>query len=240
MTSTPETRSARGSRSVAFGRAAIGIPLVMAVVWAGVQAASLRNTVEANSRLAATPTAVAIVNVQKVLQKASEASQWQMKLQALLNSAKDEVAARRDALIKLRNEVENTKEPELREAKEQEFALEKLRAEEWAKLREIEVDREKSLMVLSLMRLIRTEAKAVAQSSGYQLVLVDDSTTPLEPDPSINASREAQVLMRAASLRVLYAEESIDITEQVIVRLNNAAATQPADGNAPAPAGGQR
>lgn len=182
----------------------------------------------------ASPTSVATVNLIRVLENAMQTSQWQMQLTALRQSAEDELRGREAELTRKREDAEKLLDPDAREAAVQALALDQLRFEEWRKLRIIEVDRERALMIQSLMRLLRSETKRLAGEMGYKLVLLDDSDSPIEPDPKVNASREAQVLARLAGLRVLFADPSIDITEQVIVRLNNAAVTTPPGGAQPA------
>ena len=106
------------------------------------------------------------------------------------------------------------------------IAMKRLRLEEWARLKQGEVDRERSLMWQSMYRSIRDEARKVADSEGYQLVLVDDSQTEVRASREIKAPLEEQVKQQIASLRILYAAPSIDISDKVVVRINNLKATR--------------
>jgi Skp family chaperone for outer membrane proteins len=77
-----------------------------------------------------------------------------------------------------------------------------------------------------MYRAIRDEARKVAESEGYQLVVVDDSQTEVRPSREVKAPLEEQVKQQIASLRMLYAAPTIDISDKVVVRINNLKSTR--------------
>ncbi|MFO0830181.1 MAG: OmpH family outer membrane protein [Phycisphaerales bacterium] len=206
--------------------ALLAAPVVAAVLWSGVQAMALRNAVEAGAMLGAAPTAVATVDLNQILEKANQTGTWKIQITNLVQGIADEGKARQEKLKSMKDEADKIKDPAQRQQALDGVALEQLRAEEWLKLRQVEVDREKSLMWQSIMRTVREESKKVAEAEGYQLVLLDDSSMKIEPDSTVNAPRETQVKQQIGSLRVLYGAKTIDITEKVIVRINNASAAK--------------
>jgi len=58
----------------------------------------------------------------------------------------------------------------------------------------------------------------IAQEEGYDLVLLEDQAIPV-PDGPTATSRDVQGAILAR--QILYASESIDVTQQVVQRLNN-------------------
>jgi hypothetical protein len=97
----------------------------------------------------------------------------------------------------------------------------KLEMDEWAKLKQLELDRERALMWKAMYKAIRTQTNALAMADGWDIVLVNDSLGELNLSNEVNASREQQILTQILNRRLLYASELTDVTEQLIVRINN-------------------
>ena len=176
--------------------------------------------------MAAPPVAVATVDVAKVFDKLNENADWQIQIRNLASSYGEELRARQSELEKLLKELEAMTDAGQRAALADDIAMKRLRLEEWARLKQGEVDRERSLMWQSMYRAIRDEARKVAESEGYQLVVVDDSQTEVRPSREVKAPLEEQVKQQIASLRILYSAPTIDISDKVIVRINNLKSTR--------------
>lgn len=186
-----------------------------------------RVAVEAHAAaMAAPPVAVATVDVAKVFDKLNENADWQIQIRTLATSYGEELRARQAELEKLLKELEALTDPARRNELADDIAMKRLRLEEWARLKQAEVDRERSLMWQSMYRSIREEARKVAESEGYQLVVVDDSQTEIRPNREVKAPLEEQVKQQIASLRILYAAPTIDISDKVVVRINNLKSTR--------------
>jgi Skp family chaperone for outer membrane proteins len=166
------------------------------------------------------------VDVAKVFDKLNENADWQIQIRNLASSYGEELRARQSELEKLLKELEAVTEPARRNELADDIAMKRLRLEEWARLKQGEVDRERSLMWQSMYRAIRDEARKVAESEGYQLVVVDDSQTEVRPSREVKAPLEEQVKQQIASLRMLYAAPTIDISDKVVVRINNLKSTR--------------
>lgn len=176
--------------------------------------------------LAAPPVAVATVDVAKVFDKLNENADWQIQIRTLASSYTEELRARQSELEKLLKELEAMTDAGQRSGLADDIAMKRLRLEEWARLKQAEVDRERSLMWQSMYRSIREESRKVAEGEGYQLVIVDDSQTEVRASREIKAPLEEQVKQQIASLRILYAAPTIDISDKVVVRINNLKATR--------------
>lgn len=203
---------------------------------AAVAVAALATAREADARrvaaeahaaaLAAPPVSVATVDVAKVFDRLNENADWQIQIRTLAASYTEELRARQAELEKLLKELEGMTDAAKRSEFADEIAMKRLRLEEWARLKQGEMDRERSLMWQSMYRSIREESAKVAESEGYQLVLVDDSQTEVRASREVKAPLEEQVKQQIASLRILHSAPSIDISDKVVVRINNLKSTR--------------
>ena len=68
---------------------------------------------------------------------------------------------------------------------------------------------------------IRKQTTSLAEAEGWDIVLVNDSLGDINLSNDMNVSREQQVITQILNRRMIYASEATDITEQLIVRINN-------------------
>jgi hypothetical protein len=119
-------------------------------------------------------------------------------------------------------------------------AFEQLQFEQWEAIKKIEVDRERALMWQSMYRNVRAECQKLAEAEGYDAILVNDGVGEIQLQRESKSPLEQQAQEQIVRRRVLYAGKSTDVTDQLVVRMNNARAAnagKPAgDGTAPAPA----
>lgn len=173
------------------------------------------------------PGSIATVDLGRVLDRLNESADWDMRLRSLSANITAEFQSRQAALEARWREAEGIASEAERRAALEEMALQRLRFEEWGRMKQVEVDRERSLKWQSLYRAIREEAGRLAESQGYELVVVNDSLGPISVSRDSEASQEQQVLQQILNRRLLHAAKSTDITEQLIVRMNNARAVTP-------------
>ena len=93
-------------------------------------------------------------------------------------------------------------------------------------MKDLELDRERSLKWQSIYRSVRDGAAKLAADEKYELVVVDDSKLDIQPQRSKDAPPlEVQVKSQIAQIRVLHSAKSVDVTEKLIVQINNARAS---------------
>lgn len=194
---------------------ALAVSLVLLVHTMSVNA-SRPTTVQAD------PTSVAVVEVSRVLDQIDEKSEWEIRIDALKSAIQQEGVSRQQAMERRRAESEAATSPEQRQDIRDEVALMQLRLEQWANMKAVEVDREQSLMWRSIYRNLRREAERVAEAEGYALVLVDDSGGEIRTQSGTQVPLQTQVLQQITSRRILFAANMTDISDQIIVRMNNA------------------
>lgn len=171
----------------------------------------------------APPTAVGIVDMATVFDKLEESAEWDVKIKALEARASEEMGRRKAELDALAKEVEALSDGAEKDAKLDSLRLKRLQAEQWAGFKELEVDRETSLKWQSVYRAVREGAKQLAEAEKYDLVIVDDSRVEIRTQRAQNApSLTQQAQSQIAQLRVLYAGRTVDVTDKLIVQINNA------------------
>ena len=178
-------------------------------------------------RVVAEPTPVALVNVARIFDQIDERSEWDIRIEALKASIRDTAASRQATMQRRLAESEEATDPVQRQQIRDEVALMQIRFEEWARVKNVEVDREESLKWRSIYRNLRREAARVAENEGYAMVMVDDTVGEIATTPGSQVPLQQQVLEQITNRRLLYATTTVDISDQVIVRMNNAANAAP-------------
>ena len=178
-------------------------------------------------RVVAEPTPIAVVNIGTIFEQVDERAEWDVRLDALKASIQEEAAGRQASMERRIEESNNVDDPEDRQKIRDEVALMQLRFEQWATLKSAEVDREESLKWRSLYRNLRREAARVAEAEGYAMVMVDDAAGEIITTPGTKITLQQQVLEQIMKRRLLHTTPTIDISDQVVVRMNNAANAAP-------------
>ncbi len=195
---------------------ALGSTVALASFLAGNAGAVRANAIPAQ------PTSVGVVDLAKVFDGLAECAEWDVRIKALEARVLDEARARKTSLETGVKEVEAMTDGVEKEKRLDALRLQKLQAEQWSLGCELEADRERSLKWQSVYRSVREGAKKLGEAEGYQLVVVDDSKIEVQTQRSEKAPPlEAQAKGQIAQLRVLYADRAIDVTDKLIVQLNN-------------------
>ena len=100
--------------------------------------------------------------------------------------------------------------------------LKKLQAEQWGVMKELELDRERSLKWQSVYRAVREGAAKLAEAEKFDLIMVDASRIEISTQRAKDAPPlETQAKSQISALRILHAAKTIDVTEKLIVQINN-------------------
>jgi outer membrane protein len=166
---------------------------------------------------------VAVVDLPRVMEGLHERQEAQARLEEMAATMKSEDDDRQQNLKDMRQSLDDlpTTEAEARGRLREETALATLEYQAWRLYAKEQVDIEKSLVLRELNRKMQRAITALADASGYDLVLMDDSAGEIALNPDIQASREAQVVQQITQRRVLHARDSVNITDELIERMNN-------------------
>ena len=214
------------------------LALAAAAAAAGALLASWTHRADAVARPAPAPARVAVVDLVKVIERLNERSDWEVQIAALGKKIQEEFAARRKAIEDMAKQMEQAADAERNSIRDR-VAFEQLQFEQWEQIKKIEVDRERALMWQSMYRNVRSESQKLADAEGYDIILVNDGVGEIQLQRESKTPLEAQAQEQIVRRRVLYAAKTVDVTDQLVVRMNNArgsAATPTAPGAPPAPA----
>ena len=179
--------------------------------------------------LGAAPTPVGVVNMATLFDRLNESAEWDVKIRNLEGRIADEAQTRVRELEELGKEVEAMAEGADKERKLDALRLKRLQAEQWKVMKELELDREKSLKWQAVYRSVRDGAAKLAEAERFELIIVDDSKIEIQTQRSKDAPPlETQAQSQISQLRVLHAAKTIDVTEKLVVQINNSRAAAPA------------
>ncbi len=167
------------------------------------------------------PANVGVVDLSTIIDRMKERQEWDVRLKALESTITEEGRARRAKLEAFAKEIEPMSEGAERESRIDQFRMQEIKDAEWLNGKKLELDRERSLKWQSLYRSIREGTKKLSEREGLDLVLVDDSKTELRVQRNDKVPMEAQALEQIASLRVLFGSKAIDVSEKLLVQLDN-------------------
>jgi len=186
-------------------------------------AATLALAYQSGASRVGQPTAVATVNLAAVMEKLEQRSSAQANLRTMAEKLKEEDQAKKADLTKMQDELKAmTEETPERDALQERLAMGTLKYQAWQNFTGVKIDIEKSLVLQDLYRSIKEAVAQLAQTSRLDIVLVDDSKGELRTDAEARVSREAQILQQVADRRMLFTSPQIDITDDLIERMNNA------------------
>jgi Skp family chaperone for outer membrane proteins len=173
------------------------------------------------------PTRVGSINLAKVLDKLQEKSDWEVQLTALQNQMRDEADSRKKKLEAEAKQIEAATDEAEKQRIAEQVVLEQLQLEQWASLKGGELDRENSLMWQSIYRNLREECAKLAESEGYDYIIVNDGAQDIITNREMKVPLAQQVLEQIGRRHIVFASPTTDVSDKLIVRMNNAHAAAP-------------
>ncbi|MEE2907584.1 MAG: OmpH family outer membrane protein [Planctomycetota bacterium] len=178
------------------------------------------------ARRMASPTVVATVDINRVREGLTERVDAQAGLIALAQKIESENTERLGKIEELQTEITDTVDPDQRQELQEELDLNLVRAAAWWEYIKQQVDIEKSLLLQDLFQKISDAVAELAEVEGINLVLVSDAGRVVKTVSDAQVARELQVRQQISTRRIMYASSTIDITEQLIIRMNNSYANE--------------
>ena len=102
------------------------------------------------------------------------------------------------------------------------IALQKLKDELWSRQAESELEVEKALRLQDLYRAIKAAIAEMAEAENYDVVLLNDESNDLPFDKDVRVPAQIQILQQMTTRKLLYLRPNLDVTDDLIVRMNNA------------------
>ena len=189
---------------------------VLAVALAAVGLASWRAGAS-SSAIAAAPTAVGVVNVEKILNGLDELTQKNAELKSRVEERQkdlDDLVKQMDNLKAKLDEIPREQEDQRRTVRAQLYELQAVAASRKDVYQSL-INIEKGEILKPLYDKLALAVGEVADKEGYDVVLFDDRgmQVPDDVDRVVNAAIQGK--------KVLYASTQIDLSDQVITLMNN-------------------
>jgi len=180
---------------------------VVLMVWAGAYAAGA---------LQAQPTSVAVVNIEEVFNQLKEKQAIEANLRARGDELQAEEQTMKEKIGKLQEALKLLPPGGPGHAQKQE-ELEKavLEFQVWGKFQQQKQQRERAVQIEGLYNKTIKTIGEIATESGYDLVLFE------EPKPQFQGNNLQQIMAQLSLRKVLWAKDSIEITNTVTTRMNN-------------------
>lgn len=177
--------------------------------------------VQANRAASFGPTVVATVDLQRVMDSLVERAD----LEAALTAQSQQILAERDRrqaeIEQLGGDLEAMADGPEKARMQEDLDLKLLQEMAWIRFVQQEIDIEKSLMLENLYRSMQKNIAELADIEGIDLVLINDGNNEFSVAGGMQISRQEQLREQISLRRILYRNQSIDISDDLIIRMNN-------------------
>ncbi len=167
------------------------------------------------------PAVVAVVRIGPLFDGLKQRAEAAAGVDQLLGEIETEAQARQAAIETLREEHGNTVDATERETLADEIALETLKNDSWLRTAKREHELDKAVRLQDLYKKVFDAIQTLALTEGYDLVIVDDSGAELTFERNSRVLPQVQLVQKLAMLNVVFVNPSLDITEDMIMRMNN-------------------
>jgi Skp family chaperone for outer membrane proteins len=195
------------------------VPLVILVVAfaaiAGYQALAQRGA-------AISPPIIATVRIEPLFDGLQERAEAKSEISTLEEELIAERDRRQESISAKELELEDVVAAARREALSDEIALERVRLQFWFQEARMELEVEKALRLQNLYKSVKRAIADLAEAEGYDIVILNDSSDELPFDREIRMPAQLQILQQITSRKLLYLNPATDVTDDLIVRMNNA------------------
>ena len=167
------------------------------------------------------PAVVTVVRIKPLFDGLKERADAEAAVDRLLGEIETEAQARQEAIEALRQEYSNTVDATEREALADTIAMETLKNDSWLQTAKQKHELDKAVYLQDLYKKIFDAIQTLALTEGYDLVIVDDSGAALPFYRSSRVLPQDQVRQQLTRRKVLFVNPTLDITEDLIMRMNN-------------------
>lgn len=177
----------------------------------------IAGAVTAQNALRAEPTAVAVVNIERAFDQLNEKVAVESDIRSRGEQLGQEEQQRRQAIRQLREDLDVLNEGTTAyRQKEEELSRAAIELQTWTQFQQQRLAREHVLQTERLYRQMMDAIAELAGDEGYDAVLFR------EGEINFQAEQPQELVAQIQMRKVLYASDDIDITDQLIQRLNNA------------------
>ncbi len=163
------------------------------------------------------PAVLATIDIEEVFYSLDERSDADARLTALGEELEIERTAMEEELKVLAEDLQTLLQPgtPAYQKAEEELVWKSSQLRAFTEFGKLKLDREQSNMLRTIYDHMKTTIKALSEENGYDVVSVNDSKVSLPQDVP-----EAEMMREISARRMLYTNPQLDITQQLIARMN--------------------
>ena len=192
----------------------IVVALALGVI-AGYQALAQRGA-------AISPPIIATVRIEPLFDGLHQRAEAKTVISALEEKLIARQGERQEIINELEIELEDVVATNRREELTDKIALERMKLQFWFQQARMELEVEKALRLQELYKSVKEAIADLAEAEGYDIVMLNDASDELPFDRESRMPAQLQILQQIAGRKLLYLSPATDVTDDLIVRMNNA------------------
>ncbi|MEM9252046.1 MAG: OmpH family outer membrane protein [Planctomycetota bacterium] len=164
----------------------------------------------------ATPTAVAVVDVEQVFQSLKAQTEFEADIQRQREALAQEAQSKQASAQAIQDDLEMlTAGTPAYDEKQAQLERAAIDLQVWQRYEEVKLARQAQTQIERLYRDVVDAIERIATESGYDVVLLEQERE------SLQAENIQQLLGQIGTRKVLFAASKVDLTDTVIRRMNN-------------------
>ncbi len=171
---------------------------------------------------AISPPIIATVRIEPLFDGLHQRAEAKTVISALEEKLIAKQGGRQEIMNELEIELEDVVAAKRREELTDKIALEQMKLQFWFQQARMELEVEKALRLQELYKSVKEAIADLAEAEGYDIVMLNDGSDELPFDRESRMPAQLQILQQIASRKLLYLSPATDVTDDLIVRMNNA------------------
>jgi Skp family chaperone for outer membrane proteins len=170
---------------------------------------------------AADPPIVAAVRIEPLFDGLQQRALAKTEIAALEADITAEGKRRQAIIVEMEQSLEDVVAANKREELSDEIALERLKLQFWSQQATAEFEVEKAIRLQHLYTSVKKAIEDMALAEGYDIVVLNDASMELPFERDARVPAQLQILEQIASRKLLYLKPALDVTDDLIMRMNN-------------------
>lgn len=171
---------------------------------------------------AISPPIIATVRIEPLFDGLHQRAEAKTVISALEEKLIARQGERQEIINELEIELEDVVATNRREELTDKIALERMKLQFWFQQARMELEVEKALRLQELYKSVKEAIADLAEAEGYDIVMLNDASDELPFDRESRMPVQLQILQQIAGRKLLYLSPATDVTDDLIVRMNNA------------------
>ena len=171
---------------------------------------------------AISPPIIATVRIEPLFDGLHQRAEAKTVISALEEKLIAKQGGRQEIINELEIELEDVVAANRREELTDKIALERMKLQFWFQQARMELEVEKALRLQELYKSVKEAIADLAEAEGYDIVMLNDASDELPFDRESRMPAQLQILQQIAGRKLLYLSPATDVTDDLIVRMNNA------------------